>query len=369
MRFGGDFLSGWRGLGRFWLTLLAVLAIGAGLLEVLGPPGASMSSHPVAMSPPLVGHNPAEVKAATESRSPVVSQVTRPLVPPARLGQPGRDTPGPIADPDPSLLEPSAADAGAKLPRIATDGRVPMAVYAAGFDTTSRRPRVGLLVAGIGMSEAESLAAIKDLPAAVTFAFSPYAVDAEHLAAVSRTTEHEYLLSIPMEPQGYPLNDPDDRHALMAALPLADNLKRLHWMLSRLTGYVGVTSAFGPMGGERLAGVPDQFLPLLEEVGHRGLLFVDARPGQAVLTTVWNRSISLVIDADPVDAASLDQRLDMLTQQAADNGSALGLVQVPRPVTLARVAAWTNRVASKGLALAPVSALVSSPVKQEPRNE
>ena len=41
------------------------------------------------------------------------------------------------------------------------------------------------------------------------------------------------------------------------------------------------------------------------------------------------------------------------------------MVSVPRPVTVARVAAWTNTLAAKGLALAPVSALVVPPAKQE----
>jgi polysaccharide deacetylase 2 family uncharacterized protein YibQ len=48
-----------------------------------------------------------------------------------------------------------------------------------------------------------------------------------------------------------------------------------------------------------------------------------------------------------------------------DKGSALGLVSVPRPVTLARVAAWTTTLAAKGLALTPVSALVLPPAGQE----
>ena len=57
-----------------------------------------------------------------------------------------------------------------------------------------------------------------------------------------------------MEPQGYPLNDPDDQHALMTSLPPSDKSTGLRWVLSRLTGYVGVTSALGPLHGERLAG-------------------------------------------------------------------------------------------------------------------
>jgi polysaccharide deacetylase 2 family uncharacterized protein YibQ len=245
------------------------------------------------------------------------------------------------------------------------DGRPPMAMYAAGFDPSTVRPRVGMLIAGIGMSEADSLAAIKNLPGAVTLAISPYAGDIGRLLAAARITEHEYLLSIPMEPQGYPVNDPDDRHALMTSLAPAENLNRLRWLLSRMTGYVGVTSAFGQLRGERLAGVPDQLAPVLQEVGHRGLLFVDARTGQPTLPDAWNRSVDVVIDDGHIDATILDQRLDGLTHTALDKGSALGIVLVPRPVTLARVAAWTNTLVAKGLALAPVSALVSRPAKQD----
>ena len=240
-----------------------------------------------------------------------------------------------------------------------------MAAYAAGFDPSNLRPRVGILIAGIGMSGADSLVAIKDLPQGVTLAISPYAADIDHLLTIARMTEHEYLLSVPMEPQGYPMNDPDDRHALMTSLPPAENLNRLRWVLSRLTGYVGVTSALGQMHGERLAGVPDQLGSVLDEVAHRGLLFVDARPGQVPLAQAWSRSVDMVIDDDPVDAAALDRRLDALTHLALDKGSALGLVSVPRPMTLSRVAAWTNTLTAKGLALAPVSALALPPAKQE----
>ena len=52
---------------------------------------------------------------------------------------------------------------------------MPMQVYAAGFDSSSRRPRVGLLLAGIGLDQAESEAAIRALPGGVTLAISPYA--------------------------------------------------------------------------------------------------------------------------------------------------------------------------------------------------
>jgi polysaccharide deacetylase 2 family uncharacterized protein YibQ len=352
------FLAGWAGLGRFWVVVLLVLITGAGVIQVLGP----SASPAVTVARPVVHTDP----LPAEHTLPEVKPHDAPQ-PAVLAGRPGRNTAGPIADPDPSLQEPYPGGKDQKLPRISPDGRTPMAAYAAGFDPSSVRPKVGILIAGIGMNEAESLAEIKDLPEGVTLAISPYAGKFDRLLAIARMTEHEYLLSIPMEPQGYPANDPDDRRALMTSLTPADNLGRLRWVLSRVAGYVGVTSAMGQMRGERLMGTADQLDSVLEEVAHRGLLFVDARTGQPPLGQAWNRSVDVVIDDDPVNAATLDQRLDVLTHLALDKGSALGLVSLPRPVTLARVAAWSTTLVAKGLALTPVSALALPPAKQEPR--
>jgi hypothetical protein len=264
------------------------------------------------------------------------------------------------------MLEPVPNDPKLLLPRISIDGRVPMAAYAAGFDASTLRPRVGVLVAGIGMSDSNSVAAIKTLPGGVTLAISPYAPEISRLLGIARSYEHEYLVSVPMEPEGYPVNDPDDRIALMTSLPPAENLTRLQAILGRLSGYVGTTNAMGSMRGERLTGIPDQFESVLTEVGNRGLLFLDARTGQKIQAHAWNRSVDLVLDDDPLDAPMLDKRLDALTHLALDKGSALGIVSAPRPVAVERVTAWANTLASKGLTLAPISALVKPPVKQDP---
>jgi polysaccharide deacetylase 2 family uncharacterized protein YibQ len=356
-------LAGWRGLGRFWVAVLVAFWIGVGVLQVLGPPpeppGLSTAGRPVTHADPLPVPQAPPAAAVREAFkfTPAPGQ--------SAPGQPGRGLPGPIADPEPALLEALAGSPQAMLPRIAADGRTPMSTYAAGFDPSSLRPRVGLLIAGIGMSEAESLNAIKTLPAGVTLGISAYAANIGPLLDVARINGHEYLLSVPMEPVGFPANDPDDRFALMTALPPEENLKRLRTLLTRMTGYVGVTDALGQMHGERLAGVPDQLDSVLEEIAHRGLLFLDARVSQHLLTHAWNRPADLLIDDDRVDAAALDQRLDALTRMALDKGSALGIVSVPRPVTVERIAAWANTLQSKGLALAPVSALVLPPAKQE----
>ena len=354
-------LSGWRGLGRFWMAILTAAALTAAVIQALGPPLQPMppQSGPVAHADPLpVPHASPAPHTSTPSHQATES--------PVEERRPGRTIPGPVAAPDPALMEPYPGDPKRRLPRIAVDGRAPMDAYAAGFDSSNLRPKVALLIAGIGMSQADSLAAIKNLPGGVTLAVSPYAGDIANLLDVARLNEHEFLLSLPMEPQSFPLNDPDNRFALMTSLSPADNMERLRSLLARQAGYAGVTNAFGPMRGERLSGMESQFGAVLQDVANRGLMFVDARTGQPPLPYVWNRSADIVLDDGAFDAATLDQRLDTLTHLALDKGSALGLVLLPRPVTLDRAAAWTNGLASKGVALAPVSALMLPAAKQEP---
>jgi polysaccharide deacetylase 2 family uncharacterized protein YibQ len=343
-----QFFNGWRGLGRFWLLIAALAALSGLALQFAGPrPG------------PVVGQTPARpVLPNTEPARPVAQQ--GPGV--ASTPRPGRDTPGPIADPDPALLAAATVGSSDLLPRIAADGRMPMQVFAAGFDRSTRRPRIGVVLAGIGLNQAESEAAIHQLPGGITLAVSPYAQNPSKLLDAARAAEHEYLLSLPMEPQGFPLNDPG-RQALMTSLPPEQNRARLEWALSRIAGYAGVVGAEGSLRGERFASLPEEINPVLAELARRGLLYVDPRPGAAPLPSVWSRTVDLVID-EPGAAADIDDRLAQLAKLARSKGSALGFAGTVRPVTVQRLAAWANGLAADGLALAPVSALVQMPAPQ-----
>jgi polysaccharide deacetylase 2 family uncharacterized protein YibQ len=342
-------LGGWRGLGMFWATVLSVFGASAIVLQILGPP-------PLPHPRPAAAAIPAT--APSVPKGPLAE--LRPESPPA--DRPGRDTPGPIADPDPSLLEPGPGGPGAMLPRVAEDGRRPDQFYAAGFDRTTRRPRIGIIIAGIGLNRVDSERAIHTLPGGVTLAVSPYAIGLASLLVDARLAEHEYLLSIPMEPQGFPANDPG-QHGLMTTLSGTDNLDRLHWLLAHVQGYVGVTNALGGnLRGERFAGMARKMDPILADLGRRGLLYVDARPagagGAAVQDFVWSRGVDVVVDQP---AGDIGMKLARLEEIAHAKGTALGVVGAPTPVAVARIAAWASGLMDRGLILAPVSALVRPP--------
>jgi polysaccharide deacetylase 2 family uncharacterized protein YibQ len=334
-------LGGWRGLGLFWAGILLCLGGLAATLQLLGP-----AADPPAPRPVAVAAKPSRAVAASTD-------------PP----RPGRAGTGPVAAPDAALLERVAGDPPRFLPRIASDGRAPMAVYAAGFPPGTQGPRVGLILAGFGLDHPGSEAAAKALPGGVTLAVSPYARDLDPLLASVRASGHEYLLSVPMEPRGFGLNDPGDQ-ALMTALPPEENARRLDRVLSRVAGYVGVTGALGRLRGERFAAEAVLIDPVLRAVAGRGLLYVDPRPDAPPLPAVWSRHVDVLVDDTGTDS-EIDAQLAELSRIARERGSALGLAGAVRPVTVERIAAWTRQLAAQGIELAPVSALVEALGKSE----
>ncbi len=353
---------GLRLLGWFWILLILGLAGGAAGLQVLGPPQGKPAPH----SPPATEGHAAPPRATGSLASAV------PAPPPPRLTDVAftRHAAGaPISPPEPALLAPSTQFPDLQLPRIAADGRLPMQVYAGGFDSADTRPKVALILAGIGQSDMYSDDASRLLPAGVTFAISPYASQPARLLEDIRAHGHEFLLSLPMEPLGYPVNDAGPQSLLTGAAP-AQNTQRLEWALTRFAGYVGATSALDGLRGERFSASSTQLDAVLDTLAARGLLYVDAnppsaRPASADPPKPPSRAVDIVID-DPAVRVEIERKLQALEQIARDRGSAIGLAGLPRPVTIDRIAAWTNSLAAHGIALAPVSVVVLLPPPAAP---
>ena len=228
-----------------------------------------------------------------------------------------------------------------------------MRVYARPVDAADRRPRVGMLGVGLGLDANASRGAIQSLPPAVSLGVSPYTRDPDALLADLRAHGHEFLVTLPMESQGYPLNSGGVHEMITGADP-NDNARNLEWDLSRMQGEVGVTAASDGLRGERYAASAGAIGAVLRDVAKRGLLYVDPRPGAPVTGAAVD--VTMVVD-DGVERGDIDAKLAALEQQARSGGPALGLALRPNPATVERIAAWARGLDGRGIALVPVSAL------------
>jgi polysaccharide deacetylase 2 family uncharacterized protein YibQ len=340
MRGAGWRGPGWRSLAVFWAVILLVVVVGGATLQWLGPP-----SEAVAV-PTAVETRPEPPPIIPDAQA-VVQPPPAPDVGPT---PPGRTTAGPIDDPDPALLEPAKAGNGAMLPRIDGTGRAPMQAYARGFDRTTLRPRIGLILAGVGVNDAGGPDAIRALPGGVTLAIAANAPAAARLLEAARIAGHEYLLALPM--------DPAADHALLSGATPAQIADRLDWVLSRFAGYAGVTDGPEAARGGLSPGA-EPMATVLRSLAARGLFYVESRPTAVLppLPGLWAVNVDLLVDETAV-RSEIDAKLAQLETLSRKRGWALGLAATPRQVTIDRITDWANGLAAKGLVLAPASALV-----------
>ena len=324
-------------------------------------PGA-MAAPPSMPVPPSAPPTPG---AVTATLPPVLPEATPPGPAARQLAviRPTPPTPGGIPAPELALLEPSRHGF---LPRRGADGRLPYQVYAQPFRRIDNRPRIAVIVSDSGSSSIQSEDAIRRLPPQIAIAISPYAAQPEVLAARARERGMETLVALPLEPAGYPFNDPGPR-ALLTSRTAAQNTDSLEWALGRFAGYVGAVGAIGSMRGERFAQMPDQMRRMHDTLRERGLLYIDPRAGTTTTDRVWGRTVDIVLD-DPPTRNEIERRISELETSARLRGSALGFAGHLTPVLLDRLVSWAVGMEARGLTLAPVSSVlrVRQPVETGP---
>jgi len=246
------------------------------------------------------------------------------------------------------------------LPRISRSGQTPFDVYARDVDPkilSSDRPKVALLIDGMGLNTGLTLKAISDLPPEVSFAFAPYGKGLQRLVNKARAAGHEAFLQVPMEPFGYPSINPGKR-TLLAAPNDGSNLGNLMWFMARFSGYVGITNYMG----QRFADSNAALTPILTEIKKRGLVFVDDgslsnggldKASQAVGLDMVHSS--RIIDAsNNVDdiVANLKALEDSAHGGALVLGTGSGLA-----TTIEAVTGWARNLHARGILLVPASSL------------
>lgn len=252
-------------------------------------------------------------------------------------------TPAPIA----GLTAPGPG--GGMLPVIAPDGRTPAQAYARPF-LSNGRPKIALVIGGLGLNSKGTREAIEQLPPEITLSFVPYADGLQGWIDLARANGHEVLLEAPMEPNDFPDNDPGP-YTLMANGRPQETTQRLDWLLSRAVGYFGVANYLGSKFVKSDVGMA----ALFSDLRQRGLAFVDDGSAAQRGGGVPRASAERVVD-DQLAGDAIDKQLLALEAAALQNGQALG-AGFAYPITLAQVRTWAGGLAQRGYQLAPASAL------------
>lgn len=366
--FGASRRLPWGAIGLGGGSVLGLIGLVLAIAWFLGPeegprqadsrvaagiplPSADAGARPVGRPAPGDPVAEANVRPGLGLSVPAVAAAAFEAVPAVTVVQPLDEAP--LVD----LLEPVN---GQMLPRVAADGRRAWQVYARPFDRKDDRPRVALIIGGLGLSRAATEASIERLPGPVTLAFDPAAEETAMWTRQARRNGHETLATLPLREANFPFHDSGPQTLVASESPAA-NIQRLADLLADTAGAVGVLA----IGGSAFNRSNDAASPTLQAIKARGLLFVDATglTGPSLVTLAAKLDmprlqVDVMLDDEP-DPAAIDEQLARLVQIAGDRLVGVGLGR-PLPLTFARIQAWAAQLDAAGLVLVPVSAVVGS---------
>ena len=343
-------------------------------------PQTAEAEAPPAIPEPKAAPEPPAIPEPEIEPEPRTAEAEAPPPEPKTAPEPEPETapaaPAPPPAPSETAKAPKATEPGAEqlaaLPRpVPPDPNLPWRRNSQPFDETDSRPRVAVVLTGLGLASTVTEAAIKELPPGITLSFTPYSRKLNQWVALARVNGHEVLLDLPMEPTTYPDDDPGPQ-ALLTALSSRQNLDRLRWTLDRVTGYVGVATTMG----SRFAASEKHMTPILKALKDRGLLFLDSRASDDSVAARLAGEIGVprAINDRPLDWAqasrvAIDARLVQLENVARSEGFAVAMGR-PYPVTIERLRKWAKGLKARGLVLAPISAVADrQPLRRTARRE
>ncbi|MBM3550030.1 MAG: divergent polysaccharide deacetylase family protein [Alphaproteobacteria bacterium] len=224
------------------------------------------------------------------------------------------------------------------------------------------RPEIAVIIDDAGVDRVHTGVAIR-LKGPLTISFLPYASDVASQMRAAKANRHEVMLHVPMEPHG-PFAEPEP-YLLRARLGNAEIQRRLARYIDAMPGIVGINNHMGSL----FTSDPHALAPVMEELVHRGLLFVDSRTSARSLAQESAQAHGLPNAGRDVfldhyeGQAEVRKRLLETERVARKQGYAIAIGH-PRVATLAELAIWLDEVESKGYRLVPVSAIVRARATQ-----
>jgi polysaccharide deacetylase 2 family uncharacterized protein YibQ len=277
-------------------------------------------------------------------------------VPEVRLDMAALPAPPPATGSQSALHEQTAFG---PLPRISPDGRRPREAYARrAASAATGVPRIAIVVGGMGLSQTGTQKAIEALPEDVTLAFAPYGSSLQRWVQKAREEGHEVLLQIPLEPLGYPEENPGE-HTLLVAADRHSNRENLNWVLGRMTAYAGVMNYMGA----RFTGEDGVLVPFLGEIGERGLYYLD--DGSSPRSRAGTVGAALQVPVVTADAIldrnrapqAIESELRNLEATARSRGVAVGVASA-FPASVETIVGWARDAQTRGIVLVPASAAI-----------
>lgn len=196
------------------------------------------------------------------------------------------------------------------------------------------------------------------LEAPITPAIMPHRSASEKSAGAALAAGREFIIHLPMEPLGYPAQNPG-AGAIMATSDRAEVAEKIAAAIQSVPGAVGVNNHMGSRatGDRRLMGW------VMEELKWRDLYFLDSLTsaksvaGAAASEAGLDRLVRDVFLDNEKKVGSIVRQLELSASKARKNGSAIAIGHL-YVETLAALERWYPKARAEGIKVVPLSRLL-----------
>lgn len=276
-----------------------------------------------------------------QSYKPIIQSLPAPTDQQQSQNTSSSEQPAPVSASEPLPSAPIASvtenTALGPLPIIAEDGTTPFQAYAYPPVSKDSFAKRAFIIHSLGLQESLTQQIIDQLPPEITLAFSPYAPNLNDWVQKARNKGHEVLLQLPIQSEDA-VFDPGP-YGLKADLPPDENLEKLTWTLSRMTGYLGVITIAPTELGD---GTTGPFASVLQDLNKRGLLLVTPTSDSTATLTALLRYYAAITKNEIPDMTSTDlvYLLDNLASPTTDISTPQIVAMAPSPAVIQALIQW-----------------------------
>lgn len=222
---------------------------------------------------------------------------------------------------------------------------------------TDAGARIAFVVTDLEEADPDLLAAFMKSRVPFTAAFRHDRPMGVKLARAWREKRREAFALLPMEPRGYPQNDPG-KNAILLDLSRIEVEDRIQRCLSALAPISGVMTRMGSAA----VNDPDVMKSVLSELRRRNLPFLDAHgPGPSVVEEIGEhlgaRTATVATTLEGSTAASVKAKIPALVESAVSRGAIIVTIRANGAV-LTALEAERAALAARGVEFVPASALI-----------
>jgi len=192
----------------------------------------------------------------------------------------------------------------------------------------------------------------------LSFSVFPFARHSREFAREATRRGRDVLLHLPLEPKGYPEQDPG-KGGLLTTMGRKELVSQLEKDLSAVPYVKGVNNHMGSKFTED----PELMRLVLEDVRRKGLFFLDSRTTAKSVGYSVARQLGLrtgrrnVFLDNEKDVERIKARISELIELSMKNGGAIGIGH-PYPETLEAIRQSLPSIKENGVRLVPVSSLL-----------